>query len=57
MIAGIILGEPMSDKEKSLDELSKDLDVRRAKALGMGGPEKLEKRKKRGVMNARERMD
>ena len=40
----------MSDKEKSLDELSKDLDVRRAKALGMGGPEKLEKRKKRGVM-------
>ncbi|MFL2688454.1 MAG: acyl-CoA carboxylase subunit beta [Alphaproteobacteria bacterium] len=47
----------MSEKEKSLDELSKDLDVRRAKALGMGGPEKLEKRKKRGVMNARERMD
>jgi len=47
----------MSGNEKSLNELSKDLDVRRAKALGMGGTEKLEKRKKQGVMNARERMD
>ena len=47
----------MSETEKSLDELSKDLDAKREKALGMGGPEKLAKRKDQGVLNARERMD
>lgn len=30
---------------------------RRAKALGMGGPERLARRKARGVLNARERLD
>lgn len=33
-----------------------DLEERRAKALGMGGPEKLAKRKTQGNLNARERL-
>src|SRR5476651_495434 len=37
----------------SLDQL----EQRRAKALGMGGPEKLAKRRAAGVLNARERID
>ena len=34
-----------------------DLEQRRAKALAMGGPEKLAKRRAAGVLNARERID
>ncbi len=34
-----------------------ELERRRAKALAMGGPEKLAKRKQAGVLNARERID
>lgn len=47
----------MGVSEKSLGELTKDLVSRRKKALGMGGPEKLAKRKEQGVMHARERME
>ena len=39
------------------EDLIKDLEARKAKALGMGGPEKLAKRRAAGVMNARERLD
>ncbi len=38
------------------DELLKDLEQRRTKALAMGGPEKLAKRRATGVLNARERL-
>ena len=38
------------------DDLLKDLEQRRAKALGMGGPDKLAKRRAAGVLNARERL-
>lgn len=38
------------------DDLLKDLEQRRAKALAMGGPEKLAKRRAAGVLNARERL-
>ena len=47
----------MGVSEKSLGELTKDLVSRRKKALGMGGAEKLAKRKEQGVMHARERME
>jgi methylmalonyl-CoA decarboxylase subunit alpha len=39
------------------DALLAELDRRRAKASGMGGPDKLEKRKARGQLNAQERLD
>jgi len=39
------------------DELIEELKKREAEALGMGGPEKLAKRKAQGVLNARERID
>jgi hypothetical protein len=39
--------------EKMLEELA----ARRAKALGMGGPDKLAKRKAQGVLDARSRLD
>jgi acetyl-CoA carboxylase carboxyltransferase component len=38
------------------DDLLKDLEQRRVKALAMGGPEKLAKRRAAGVLNARERL-
>jgi methylmalonyl-CoA decarboxylase subunit alpha len=41
----------------AFDDLLKDLERRRAKALGMGGPEKLAKRRAEGHLNARERLD
>ncbi|MEM9683518.1 MAG: carboxyl transferase domain-containing protein [Pseudomonadota bacterium] len=47
----------MSQDLTNLDGLLDDLDARREKARGMGGPEKLERRRKAGVMNARERVD
>jgi acetyl-CoA carboxylase carboxyltransferase component len=47
----------MSQDLTNLDGLMKELDERREKARGMGGPEKLERRRKAGVMNARERID
>jgi methylmalonyl-CoA decarboxylase subunit alpha len=39
------------------DDLLNDMEARERKALGMGGPEKLAKRKAEGLLNARERMD
>ena len=41
----------------AFDALLKDLEDRKTKALGMGGPEKLAKRRASGVLNARERLD
>ncbi len=41
----------------ALDDLKADYEARKAKALGMGGPEKLAKRKAEGNLNARERLD
>ncbi len=46
----------MSQDLTNLDGLMEELDKRREKARGMGGPEKLERRRKAGVMNARERI-
>ncbi|HVL59609.1 MAG TPA: carboxyl transferase domain-containing protein, partial [Burkholderiaceae bacterium] len=37
-------------------QLQRDYDERLAKALAMGGPEKLERRRQAGVLNARERI-
>ena len=39
------------------EETLEELDRRRGKAAGMGGPQKLEKRKARGQLNAWERME
>ena len=39
------------------EELLKDLERRRERALQMGGPERLAKRRAAGVLNARERID
>jgi acetyl-CoA carboxylase carboxyltransferase component len=39
------------------EELMQEYEARRAKALGMGGPEKLASRRKRGQANARERIE
>ena len=39
------------------EALLEELKARRNKALAMGGPEKLTKRKSQGVLNARERID
>jgi len=47
----------MAEDLTNLDGLLEELEARRAKARGMGGPEKLERRRKAGVMNARERVD
>jgi len=41
----------------AFDETLKELSDRRAKALAMGGPDKLAKRKAEGHLNARERID
>jgi len=38
------------------DDLLKDLEQRRVKALAMGGPDKLARRRAAGVLNARERL-
>jgi acetyl-CoA carboxylase carboxyltransferase component len=46
-------GSKQVPHEKALAELT----ARTSKALGMGGPEKLAKRKASGVLNARERLD
>jgi acetyl-CoA carboxylase carboxyltransferase component len=40
----------------AIDKLLKDLETRTERALGMGGPAKLAKRKAEGVLNARERI-
>lgn len=51
----------MSAKPKSREEFKRELDEeferRRAKALAMGGPEKLAKRAKAGILDARARID
>ena len=41
----------------AFEELFQEYEDRRAKALAMGGPEKLEKRRAAGILNARERID
>lgn len=41
----------------AFDELMAEYEARRAKVLAMGGPEKLEKRRTAGLLNARERID
>jgi len=40
----------------AFDDLLSDLEERRARALAMGGPDKLAKRRAAGVLNARERI-
>lgn len=40
-----------------LNDLMQELERRRENAHAMGGPEKLEKRRQRGVLNAEERLD
>ena len=47
----------MSSDLTNLDDLLAELEKRREKARGMGGPEKLERRRNAGLMNARERID
>ncbi len=44
------------DATSPFDRLLKELEARESKALGMGGPEKLARRKAAGVLNARERV-
>ena len=39
------------------EDMLKDMEMRRQRALAMGGPEKLAQRKAQGVLNARERID
>ena len=39
------------------DERMKDFHARRAKARGMGGPERLARRRAAGALNARERVE
>ncbi|MCE2998809.1 MAG: methylmalonyl-CoA carboxyltransferase, partial [Betaproteobacteria bacterium] len=41
----------------AFEELIRELDERKRRALAMGGPEKLAERKAQGVLNARERID
>src|SRR3546814_17691429 len=41
----------------AFDELMEEYERRRQKALAMGGPEKLERRRNAGLLNARERID
>ncbi len=41
----------------AFDDLLSDLEERRARALAMGGPDKLARRRAAGVLNARERID
>ena len=41
----------------AFEALLKEYERRRARALAMGGPEKLAKRKKAGMLNARERLE
>ncbi len=41
----------------AFEELLMEYEERRAKAVAMGGPEKLEKRRAAGLLNARERID
>jgi acetyl-CoA carboxylase carboxyltransferase component len=47
----------MAEDFTNLEGLLDELEARRAKARGMGGPEKLERRRKAGMMNARERVE
>ncbi len=45
------------DKAEFARRLEEEFDGRRRKALAMGGPEKLEKRRQAGVLDARSRID
>ena len=40
----------------AFEELIRELDARKQRALAMGGPEKLADRKAQGLLNARERI-
>ena len=44
------------DKEIKEKQLA-DFNERRGQAMAMGGPEQVERQKKRGKLNARERID
>jgi acetyl-CoA carboxylase carboxyltransferase component len=46
-----------NDADRPAKDAIEDLAERRVKALGMGGPDKLAKRKADGQLNARERLD
>jgi acetyl-CoA carboxylase carboxyltransferase component len=48
---------PASDRESFKAQLEEEFRSREARALAMGGPEKLAKRAKPGILNARERID
>lgn len=41
----------------AFEQLMEEYDAQRVRALAMGGPDKLEKRRTAGVLNARERLD
>ena len=41
----------------AFDELYDEFERREAEALAMGGPERLERRRNAGLLNARERID
>ncbi|MGY9015930.1 MAG: carboxyl transferase domain-containing protein, partial [Rhodospirillales bacterium] len=47
----------MSEEKTELQRSLEEYEIRKEKALGMGGPKKLAKRKKEGQLNARERID
>jgi acetyl-CoA carboxylase carboxyltransferase component len=49
--------KPKDPHEERRARLERELAGREAKARAMGGPEKLAKRKRAGVLNARERLD
>ena len=48
---------PYPNLTMAFEQLLKEYAARRAKALAMGGPQRLEKRRHAGWMNARERID
>ncbi|MBT8003705.1 MAG: hypothetical protein HN578_12400, partial [Rhodospirillales bacterium] len=47
----------MSEEKTDLENRLEEYEVHLEKALGMGGPAKLAKRKEQGQLNARERID
>lgn len=47
----------MSEEKTELQRSLEEYEIRKEKALGMGGPKKLAKRKEEGQLNARERID
>ena len=41
----------------AIEDILQDYEARRIKALAMGGPDRLAKRRAPGILNARERID